>query len=423
MNQTKLLIKISDICPRWVELLGEKSFLDVNFCNRSVLGYYIQLCEHLKISEIVICLPEFSEVFEAHAGQKYPSKVEVNVEISPGHESVEWFVKRNKGFFGDANVVVIDSPLFIYFDLKNQSMVELFNRRLENSSSSISDVKDLLLCNEIASIEDFFETSLDIICNFNENYFFHEARVEDSKVYRGKGIDLTNKESLQGPCLVGSWSQVHSSALVGEGVVLAPFSIVEEGVEIEKSIVYSGVKLLKNSTVRNAVVTRGSVIFPYSEKVNVFFNAEKSEGVTSGERLISGFFIILMFPLFILFKLFESKSVDSKLLWAKDLNGKDTYLLKEKYNSSFIIKYLSLFERFFRCLEGRIFLFGEGDVLKFNADESRPSVFNLSLLIKDPDFKRSQSTLILYYNFKRNALYDIISVIKIYLSNIMQAIR
>ena len=68
-------------------------------------------------------------------------------------------------------------------------MVELFNRRIVSSTDSINNVKDLLLFKNISSIKDFFETSLEVICNFNENYFFHESKVNDSKVYLGQRGD------------------------------------------------------------------------------------------------------------------------------------------------------------------------------------------------------------------------------------------
>ena len=56
--------------------------------------------------------------------------------------------------------------------------------------------------------------------------------------------------------------------------------------------------MLKNSSIRNAVVTSQSIIFPYSEQVNVFHHSESWNVVSTGERVISLLFILSMSPLF-----------------------------------------------------------------------------------------------------------------------------
>lgn len=428
MINKKLIIKVNEIRPEWLAIFNEKNILHLKICNQPLVDYYLHFARHLGVKEVIICNPEYdSQLWEYEKTNYFSFKIKC--EVSPLTESLDKFKRRNLGLVSGHHSINILEPVFIYFDLKNSRMREIFR---ENKDYRVdSGNQNVLVTREINSVEDFYNLSMSIIEKYHTNYFFREFTIKQNGVFFGRGANVKNLHSVKGSCLIGSYSYISSEAFLKKNCIVPSFSTIAAGSEVEGTIFYDPVNVVCNSSFKNKIVIRG-IIFdskgsPLVEKkeAKLEFSPpfEFEEESYRGRFVAVGLFFVLLLP-----------SILIELMFINTPKVSEEYL--DKSNADFSLKRLrekSLFSDFYKILNFSML----GGLLKVVNNELRligqigtdtPSRYRVSLydcskFVMDKDFRIGSEMFDSFYRHKKNFFYDILVVTRYYLSKTMQLIR
>jgi hypothetical protein len=138
-----------------------------------------------------------------------------------------------------------------------------------------------------------------------------------------------------------------------------------------------------------------------------------------------------MLPVSLLTELLRFRGEKKVVTSVVDIYGKkeSLRLFKRVKNNNSKEAFLNLFSFFMlrkliMVLSGRLYLFGGGHNMVENLENMvRPSVFELSEFVMDKDFRVGSEVFDTYYLFRRNLIYDIIILLRFYISNLMQVVR
>jgi hypothetical protein len=421
MLDKKLIIKVSESIPKWAEVFGESSILKLKICNQPLIDYYLHFGRHLGVKEIIICHPQYDEGIWEYEKISYFS-FKIKCEVSPSSESLEKFKKRNFDLVSGCNTIEITEPVFIYFDLNNNGIADIFSKEKDFQINS-SGGKNVVIKN-IGSIRDYFDLSLSIIGKYHNNYFFKEFTMKNNGVFFGRGAEVENIHSVKESCLIGNFVKVDSRAFFKNKCIISDFSKVQDGVEAENTIFYNAVTIKSGSYFKNKLVIGSHVIDPYSHH-NLNYTTKdspKHREYVFDKLTVSILLILIFLPSVIIEILCLSLLKDEVLL--EDLKRKK-YLrrkLRKKGGISDLYELLNLSKIYclIKVLKKELILIGPDDL---SEGKIKNCVFTYSQFVMDKDFKIGAEVFESFYLHRKSFFYDIIKVTRFYLSITMQLIR
>jgi len=396
-----LVINIDDITPRWLKVFDETSILNLKICNQTLLDYYLHFARHIGFKQVVITHPEYDENIWEYEKINYFS-FPIKCEISPIGETLEYFKLRNENLFSGVKTIGVTEPVFIYFDLKNENLRNQFDKNEDMTINSEGGAG--LVVKSLRSLRDFFDLSLSILDKYHDSYFFREFTIKQNGVFFGRGADVKNIHSVKEKSIIGNYVIVHPNSFISSRCVVADYSVVNKGVELENTIVYSSSNLAAHLNLKNKIIFRNAIIDPFDEKVpNLDFSNQEIENYCENFWIRMSALTLLLIsiiPSLLVEMLFLP--VKKKSITFKDINGNKftrRYLLEEGGLTMFYEYFnFTMAIGFIKVLKGDILLVGR----KSNVGGKKFSLFHCSDFVMDQDFKIGSDILERYYELKKN---------------------
>ena len=287
----KMLIRIPSR-PKWMDDYGfSENFLLLKICNKPILEFYFDLAQFLGIKEVLVVTSTYCHELASYKNIISPWNLKISYEISPEGESIAAFQRRNSRYFNKEKVFFILAPVFIYYDLKNESL-----KNINTSEDILIDEihnSSRFLYRSINSIRSYYELSLSIISKYKSNYHLREFIGVQPGVWLGHRVRIKDPNSVGENIVVGSYCRVKSGAILKKNSIIYENCQVSKNVEVDSCIIYDSVNITKNTFLSGKIVLKDRIICPFSGIQSVL-NYEKNDVSFSKE-------IYTVFPTALLF--------------------------------------------------------------------------------------------------------------------------
>ena len=210
---------------------------------------------------------------------------------------------------------------------------------------------------------------------------------------------------------------------------LSDFSIVGAGAEIENTIFYDPVKLAQNAQVKDKIIIKGVIYDREGNAINNGNYRKQTENKVTlntslfGQMSAIAVFIVIFIPSIILEVLFfNSQKLEETY---SDASG-EFYLLRRLkkegvFSDYYFVLNLSVLSGLIRVIRRNLKLIGHDDFVVLGG--KRDYLFDCNNFVMDKDFRIGGDSFVSFYNHNKGFFYDIVVIVRFYLSKTMQLIR
>lgn len=426
--------------PSWISTYFDQlELLELKFCNKKLLEYYLDLLYLLECKDLLIILPYYqANVFE-FLNRQNEWGIKIRIEIANDNEDYQSIENRYSTFFKDDIYSLIEGNIFIKY---NQNDFDYFSDLKSRKRLFFSKDKNTENILQIDSLEMYFNTSIQINLNLKESYnipgFFLYKNC-----YVGKGVIIKNYFSLTPGIHVGNYVYLHNDSILRNGAIIGNHVIIGQFVEIESSIIFDNTVVGDGICLKNKIVYENKVICPFSGAIALvdqkillpLYDMKKYKKLLMEivEFIFAFMMILYSIPLVTIIKLYSYyfkkniykevivKTIDNQEILVQEIDnsnlrkGSFLYFISE-------LSFAEKFSRLFLVLKKKVKIIGP-DNSASSEDCWISSVYNYSNLCRDPDLIPFRRVHDYFYQYKNNVILNFLVLFKILFSRIMILFR
>jgi len=324
----------------------------LRIANKPLLEYYIDFCELIGVDQVRIVMDEPDMETEEFFNDGSRWGENISYSISRESDSVDDIVHKNSSFIDNTDLMVIDGPVFIWYDKENVDLDFQNSHRLISiinvESGSVMyiksghlkkgiDVSDAqsatakLCLSPITSVKQCYELSIDILKNHRDRFVLPGYNNEPG-IHIGQNVEIPRDVQICKPVIIGDNVRFKPGSVIGPNAVIGSNSLVDSSTVITDSIIGDGTYVGTDLEIKHKIINRELLIDPVSgETVNVHDHLLISELDPhllysflhrTLHHVLAVLLIILMFIPFLLFSFISVLSGKILFEWGEYITSK-----------------------------------------------------------------------------------------------------
>lgn len=287
----KCIINCRTTGAQWIEdYFPQSSAYMLRIANKSLLEYFVDFCELIGVDQVRIVMDEPNMEVEEFFNDGSRWGENISYSISRASDSIDEIIHKNSSFIDNEDLLIIDGPIFIWYDKENINMDFQKTHRLISiinvDSGSVMyiksghfkkgiDVSDAqsatakLCISPITNIKQCFDLNFDVLKN-HRNRFVLPGYNNEPGIHIGQNVEIPQNVQINKPVIIGDNVRFKSGAIIGPNAIIGSNSLVDSSTIITDSIVGDGTYVGMDLEINHKIVCRELLIDPISgEKVNV----------------------------------------------------------------------------------------------------------------------------------------------------------
>lgn len=455
------------ICSSEEILWTEKYFPGVSaymlkILNKPFIEYYIDLCSLLGVTEIRV-VSDFSspEVAEYLAdGSQWG--VKISFALSKSNDSLFEIIKKNSGFVGDSDLLVINKYVFINYD-KNNSIYSFssypcnvsfadcnglyYLAKIDYSAQTLSFEKyaeSSISIRPLQSVSDFYLISMDLLKDGSTRYIIPGYNSQDN-VFIGQNVEITKMTKITPPVSIGN-NVMLKDAVIGPMSVIGSNVLIDSKTRISDSIICDNTYIGSDLEIEKKIIVRKKIIDPVtaiSLDVPDEFIISKLENQNFASLfgnclmwLIGVAMWIVQTPFYFCLRISPGiKSVKRSVCFRRNTSLVDILDFPVKIapgflNSIFFKLSLHKYPLLSKVLSGKLYLAGNSPIIKGDIEQEsllddmsdyRPAVFTISEMLGQESVDSFAKNINeLYYSNNRSFSLDFKILMRTLIQNLFR---
>lgn len=272
MSQMNSLIIIQEKHCHWLRsALSSRHPALVQICNKPLLEYLIDFAVLMGCKKIRLVMEEPDGSVNKYFGRGERWGVEISYGNCQAGDLLPTIVDRNSNFKGDDGLMVFEGLLFVHYDKSNN--YEILNKDRgsgllytseqgsisyraappEDRQTDAVNLNPPLICGSLGSLDDIYRLSMHIINNEQHCYVLPGYGAEKGIVL-GRNVEISMEATLQEPVVVGNNVRILGKACIGPGTVIGNNVIIDDGSDIQESVVFSRTYIGRRLSILKKVV-------------------------------------------------------------------------------------------------------------------------------------------------------------------------
>ncbi len=302
---------------QWVHkyLPSREPFL-LSICNKSIIEYYIDLCDILGIDEIrLLCGNNYSEI-QNHIGDGSQWNKKITYGFYPCNLSSQYINEYNRDFIEDDNYFLVTDLIFTFYDKSNPNIKSFIDKNKNNFISKTENTTSFFVL-PIENISSYYQLSQDILYKYSNNYYL-PGYGKGSRSFVGKDVFIGDTATVSNNVVIGDESYIEENTLVNEGSIIGNHVYIGEGTKTINSIILSDTILAEDLKIEGKIIDGNNIIDHMSGTscdISDFSTTthEAKLNISNIKRLITLFFssiiaslmLLLLFIPYFIYKLFD----------------------------------------------------------------------------------------------------------------------
>ena len=287
----KCIINCRSNDTEWVDqFFPEYSVYMLKIANKPLLEYYLDFCKIHNIEEVRIVMDEPDTAIENFFKDGSRWGESISYSISKPGDSIDKVIHKNKSFIGDSDLIVIDGPIFIWYnknepdsalltDTQHISAINVSNGNLlfiksahlqkDEKITAIETNTNNLSVTSLNSIQEYFEHNQKVLTT-HRNDFYMPGYNNDEGIYIGQNVEIPRNVTITKPVIIGDNVRLKSLTSIGPNTILGDNIVIDSSTMIHDSIICDGTYIGRDLELSQKIVNKDKLIEPHSaEVVNV----------------------------------------------------------------------------------------------------------------------------------------------------------
>lgn len=244
---------------QWVHknLPSREPFL-LDICNKSIIEYYIDLCDILGIQEIrLLCGNNYSEI-QNHIGDGSKWNKKITYGFYPCNLSSQYINEYNRDFIEDDNYFLVTDLIFTFYDKSNPNIKSFIDKSKNNFISKTENTTSFFVL-PIESISSYYQLSQDILYKYSNNYYL-PGYGKGPRSFVGKDVFIGDTSAINNHVVVGDESYIEENTLINEGSIIGRHVYIGEGTTTSNSIILSDTILAEDLKIDGKIIDGNNII-------------------------------------------------------------------------------------------------------------------------------------------------------------------